>query len=258
MMSNNDIGQGDAIPFEQVLSELADGEKPLLNANLAYLSDLSQQQINLLEDVWTGIELKRKRQIMQRLFELAEGDVSLDFDSIFKRRLHDEDAEIRRAAIEGLWENEEISLIEPLTGLMQNDASADVQAAAALALGRFAMLAEHCKLDSGYRQSLSHSLLSVFANGSKEIEVRRRALEAASPISLQKVRQAITDAYRSNNASLKASAIYSMGRNCDPYWLPVLTAELNSRNAELRYEAAVACGELGEEDAVPALSLIHI
>jgi len=45
----------------------------------------------------------------------------------------------------------------------------------------------------------------------------------------------------------------AMGKNCNPAWLPILTKELGSTDAEMRYEAAGACGELGEEDAVPHL-----
>jgi len=45
-----------------------------------------------------------------------------------------------------------------------------------------------------------------------------------------------------------------MGRNCDPSWLPILFQELNSDDAEMRYEAALACGSLAEEEAVPHLA----
>src|SRR4030043_471047 len=44
-----------------------------------------------------------------------------------------------------------------------------------------------------------------------------------------------------------------MGRNCDSAWLATLITELNSSEAEIRYEAANACGELGAEEAVPHL-----
>ena len=61
------------------------------------------------------------------------------------------------------------------------------------------------------------------------------------------------EAYRSGSPKLKIGAVYAMGKNCDLAWLQILLPELNSDTAELRYEAAVACGELGEEDAVPRL-----
>jgi HEAT repeat protein len=44
-----------------------------------------------------------------------------------------------------------------------------------------------------------------------------------------------------------------MGRNCDARWLSTLVRELKSDDAEMRYEAATACGSLGDEAAVPHL-----
>jgi len=248
-MSNGN-GQADIQPVEQTITELADADQPLLNARLADLSDLAPQMLDLLDDVFKQIEAGRRLQIVRRLVQLAEDDVCLNFDSIFKRRLVDEDEDIRHTAIEGLWEDEETSLIDTFINLMQKDSSTKVQAAAASALGRFAMLAEHHKIDADHTPRLTNALLSVFSDSGKDIEVRRRALEAVSPLSLQSVKQAITGAYRNSNASLKTSAIYGMGRNCDPAWLPFLITELSSADASLRYEAATACGELGEEEAV--------
>jgi HEAT repeat protein len=45
-----------------------------------------------------------------------------------------------------------------------------------------------------------------------------------------------------------------MGRNCDPNWLPIVFQELSSGDAEMRYEAALACGSLADEAAVSLLS----
>lgn len=245
--------EDDILPVEQTITNLVNSDQPLLNARLADLSGLNPQQISLLYDVWQDIEPKRQRQIMQRLVELADNDVCLNFDTIFKHRLRDKDEEVRRIAIEGLWENKETCLIEPLINLMEHDSSLRVQKAAAQALGRFAILAEHRKIAADYTPRLSRILLAATADSSKPIELRRRALEAVTPLSLFQVREAITEAYHNGNAALKASAIYAMGKNCDPHWLPILVTELAATDAEARYEAAAACGELGEEVAVPHL-----
>jgi len=53
---------------------------------------------------------------------------------------------------------------------------------------------------------------------------------------------------------MRASALYAMGRNCDPQWLPLLHQALESREPELRYEATIACEELGDEASVPYLA----
>ncbi|MEE8194056.1 MAG: HEAT repeat domain-containing protein [Dehalococcoidales bacterium] len=242
-----------ALPLENSIASLADSGKPLLSSRLADLTDLKQGELRSLDEVWRRIEPKRRRQIVCRLVELAEDNVELNFDSIFKHCLKDEDKQVRGRAIEGLWENEEGSLVEPLISLMEQDGSPKVQAAAATALGRFAMLAEHQKLSADYVFRLGQALLAAVGDRSKHIEVRCRALEAVAPLSLPQVRQAIMATYHSGSSKLKVSAIYAMGKSCDLSWLPVLLKELASARAELRYEVAGACGELGEDEAVPYL-----
>jgi HEAT repeat protein len=249
----NNTAEDENISIGQTIKNLGDNNLPVLNTRLADLSDLNFHQLELLDSTWHSIEVKRRRQIIHRLFELAEGDVCLNFDSIFKQRFRDEDEDVRRIAVEGLWENEESSLIEPLIYLMNLDSSQTVQAAAALALGRFTMLVEHNKISKDHRDKLSKSLLAVLADNSKSIDVRRRALEAVAPLSLPRVKQAISNSYNSSNPLLRVSAVYAMGKNCSPHWLPMLLSELTSGDSELCYEAVVACGELGEPEAIPYL-----
>jgi len=238
---------------EEIIAEIADSANPLLSSRLVELSNLSRDEMGLLERVWLEIEPERRRQIISRLVELAEDNFELDFDNIFRYSLRDTEAQVRWQAIEGLWESEETSLIEPLVNLLESDSSEKVQAAAATALGRFAMLAEHEMLRSGHKARISQVLLAVIDDDSKSVEVRRRALEAASPLCLSQVNAAIMKAYQSDNHRLRVSAVYAMGKNCNAIWLPLLRKELTSSDSEMRYEAVLACGELGEEKVVPSL-----
>ena len=240
-------------PIEAALDHLANTDEPLLSSKLADLSNLSPEEVKLFEQAWAAIEPERQRQVMYRLVELAEDNAQLDFDSIYRSRLNDQDTEVRSKAVEGLWESEDTSLVNPLINLLERDSSEKVQAAAATALGKFVMLVELEKLRSSYKFKIEHILLNVANDVSRPVEVRRHALEAVAPLSLPEVKKAITEAYKSRNPELKISAIYAMGRNCDPSWLAILLGELASANAEIRYEACVACGELGEEEAVPYL-----
>ncbi|MDH5695247.1 MAG: HEAT repeat domain-containing protein, partial [Dehalococcoidia bacterium] len=233
--------------------DLGNCNKPLLNSRLAELSNLNSEELKLFEQAWAGIEPKRQQQIMYRLVELAENNFELDFDSIFKSRLKDQYAEVRSKAIEGLWESEEASLIDPLINLLNQDSSDKVKVAAATALGKFAILAELKKLRSSHTSRVCQALLAVIGDKSKPIEVRRRALEAAAPLSLPQVKKAIVEAYHSRNSKLKTSAIHAMGKSCNHSWLPILLKELANTDAEIRYEADRACGELGEEEAIPYL-----
>ncbi|MFC1918719.1 HEAT repeat domain-containing protein [Chloroflexota bacterium] len=242
------------LPINETIMELANSNGELLNSRLAELSSPSSEEMELLKRSWSAIESERRCQIVHRLVELAEDNTGLNFDDVLKYCLKDQDEEVRSKAIEGLWENEEPSLINPLTNLLEQDSSEEVQAAAATALGKFAMLAEHKKLRHCHISSVREALLSVISDKNRAIEVRRRALEAAAPLSLPQVKAAIMEAHQSHNPRLIISSIYAMGKNCDPCWLPILLKELASTDAEARYEAAGACGEFEEKkETVPHL-----
>ena len=240
-------------PIEEIIADLGNSEKSLLSSSLTDLSNLSSEGLSLLKQTWSAIEPERRQQIVSQLVELVEDNFELNFDSIFKICLTDQDAEVRSKAIEGLWENEEPSLINPLVDLLKRDSSEKVQAVAATALGRFVTLAEHQKLRSSYTPKIYQALLTTISDTRKPIEVKRRALEAVAPLGLPEVEQAIGEAYQSSDPKLRGSSIYAMGKNCNPSWLPILLKELDSHDAEIRYEAAGACGELGEEEAAPYL-----
>ena len=242
-----------SLPIEKVIADLVNIEQPLRNSRLVALSNLNLEELELWEQAWASIESKRRRQIMYRLVEMAEDNLQLNFDGIFRNCLKDQDAEVRGKAVEGLWESEDTSLINPFINLLEQDDSVNVQVAAATALGKFAMLAELNKLRSCYTSKICQTLLGVISDKNRAVEVRRRALEAVAPLNLPQVEKNIREAYQSHSRKLKSSAIYAMGKNCNRSWLPLLLRELSSADAEIRYEAAGACGELGEEEAAPYL-----
>ncbi len=240
-------------PVEEIIAELVDSDKPILNSRLVELSNLDAEELKLFEQMWVAIEARRRQEIMNRLVELAEYNAKLDFESIFKSRLGDEDARVRAKAIEGLWESEDTSIIDSLLHLLGQDGSEEVQVAAATTLGKVVMLAELDKLRSSYKSRIEGVLLDIVGDNNRPLELRCRALEAVAPLSVPEVKKAIEEAYASTEIKFRTSAVYAMGRNCDPSWLPVLLTELASISPEMRCEASVACGELGEIEAVPRL-----
>ena len=242
-----------SLPIEEIITDLRDSSQPLRNSRLVELSNLHSEELELWERAWANIKPKWRRQIIYRLVELAEDNFELNFDSIFRNCLKDQDAEVRSKAIEGLWESEDASLISLFVNLLEQDGSENVQAAAATALGKFAMLAELNKLRSDHTSKVYQALLGVISDKNRTVEVGRQALEAVAPLNLPQVEKAIREAYQSHNRQLKISAIYAMGRNYNRAWLSILSRELSSADAEIRYEAVGACGELGEEAASPYL-----
>jgi len=239
--------------INDVIVEMADTGKALVNTHLAALSDMHAADLKNFRQVWNTIDPKRRREIIIRLNELATDSVELNFNNIFLSCLHDPDEDVRGAAIDGLWENEEPALIPLLIDLMNNDPSEKVQANAALALGRFALMAEINSIAPKYAIQVGQALLDVFNDPNKAVEVRRRALEAVSPLSTEQVKAAIKTAYESRDERLKTSAVYAMGKNCDTRWMQLLLKEIKNSDAEIRYEAVTACGEIGDEDIMQYL-----
>jgi HEAT repeat protein len=235
------------------VENLSHADKPVLSSTLADLSNLNANEMQYFVRTWMGLDVSRRRETVNRLLELAEENYELNFDSLFKEFMRDQDPEVRAKAVDGLWENEETALIFPLIRMLNEDPSEQVQAAAAKGLGKYAMLAELKKLGPSSSSRVSQALLAILANKTKPMEVRRRALEAAAPFNLPEVKKAISEAYASSDPALKNSAIFAMGKNCDSAWLPSIIQEMTNTSAETRYEAAGACGEICDEEAVPHL-----
>ena len=239
-------------PIAEILAEYS-SSPDRQNAKLAELSHLSREELQVYSDVWVKMETEVRRRVIGHLINLAEDNVELNFDVIFKACLEDPDARVRRQAIEGLWENEESTLISALLNILITDPDEAVRAAAASALGRFTLLGEHGKLRMTHVTRIQEHLLSVIHNAGETETVQRRALESLAPLSIPEARQAIRDAYESRNMRMKVSSLYAMGKNCDVCWLPILIQELGNQDTEIRYEAAGALGSIGEEEAVPHL-----
>jgi HEAT repeat protein len=244
--------------LENYLKDLRDTEKPLVVSKLVNLSDLSREEMQTFRGAWGAIDVVRRRQIVEMLVELAEDNFELDYNGIFRLCLGDGDGEVRAKAIEGLSECEERSLLDPLIGLLLGDLDDSVRAAAATALGTFAMLAEFGELPAHEADKVEKVLLTAFNNKKEQIDVRCRALEAISMLSKPQVGDMIRQAYQSDILEFRASALCAMGRTCNSDWLSILLQELSSPYPQLRFEAARACAELEAEEAVPRLiELIH-
>ena len=239
--------------FEEYLEQLASSSRKLKIADLQRLSGLSAEQAEQLAACWTDMDVHRRRRIPQELIDLAEDTVELNFDAVFRHALEDDDAEVRLAAVRGLWEHESPDLIDKLTTLTETDDGAAVRAEAALALGRFVLLFELGRLRQRHFDRAAAALRRIVENAGEIEEVRARAIEAIGPHDAIWVRQSVTQAYESGSHRLKVSAVHAMGRSAESRWLPLLKRELTSDEAELRYEAAVASGLLADEAAVPSL-----
>lgn len=236
-----------------MLTRLRDPSSHIAAADLRALSALTPAQLRGLAPVWPKIAVAQRRKLVRLMCELAEDNVELDYNDIMAMAVRDPDEEVRRAAVEGLWEDERASTALALVGVLRGDPVPAVRSAAATSLAHFVALFELRDLDEASGRQIVDALYEVIDNPAEPLDVRRRAVEAIGYLSEQRAVDIIAHAYSDPNPKMKVSAVFGMGRSSDRRWLGAVLAGLRSPSPEMRFEAARASGELEDEAAVPAL-----
>ncbi len=239
--------------FKSALNYLTSNEVSLSPSLLFAFSDVTRPELQQFAQVWLTLPAERRRRMTQAMTELAEERIEADYSRIFRYLLDDEDALVRGQAINGLWEDEDPALIRPLIGALRSDPDARVRAAAAEGLGRFLLLAETKRIPAVDGDEIQTALLASIRNLGEDQLVHRRAIEAIAYLGDETVRNLILVAYADDDAKMRATALFAMGRSADPYWKRTVAQELFSPDPQLRFEAARAIGELEFKAAVPRL-----
>jgi HEAT repeat protein len=239
--------------LDALLSELHTNPRIPSQESLYCLSNLEAKDLMRVREAWMGLPSDKRQGIITQLLDLAEADFEVNFGAVFRLGLEDSDAQVRMAAIEGLWEDEDVFLIPPLVVCLREDESDTVRATAATSLGRYILLGELAKIRPDPYALAYESLLATWRNGEETLEVRRRALESLAYAGTSTVKALIGDAYATSEDRMRVSAIFAMGRSADACWAKHVRQELFTSNPEMRYEAARACGELELRDAVTDL-----
>ena len=239
--------------YEAFLQELVDSDAALTFQGLTNLSALEPEQVEMLRRAWPHVPVERRHEVTQRLTDMLEDNLDLNFESFFAVGMEDTDADVRRAAVLGLWESQDRKLIEPLVRRLRSDADEGVRAAAAQVLGQYTELAEADKLLERDARRVVGALLEAIHDPDEAREVRRRAIEAVGPISSPQVQDLIREMYDSDDEEVRASAVYAMGRSGDDEWLSFIVDEMENPSPMMRYEAATAAGRLSNEDVIPDL-----
>lgn len=240
-------------PLQIVLDELREDDQGLEQISLYYLSNLDAEEAEHVREVWAELPADLRGELTSWLVELAEADFTLNFSAVFRIAMEDDDASVREAAIEGLWEDEDVRLVPRLTERLLEDESTGVRAAAAKSLGRFILLGELEKIRPEPLRRAYEALVQAHQTPHEDTEVQRRALESLAYVCDETVIASIQRAYASSVEKMRISAVFAMGRSADTRWEQEVQQELFSTAPEMRYEAARACGELQLSDTVSML-----
>jgi HEAT repeat protein len=246
------------MPLPEYMEELRDPEHEVTSEGLGQLSGLVGDDVRTFKRGWGAIPVERRLDLIVRMVDLAEDSAELDYHAVFCHALSDEESAIRERATSGLWETDDRRTVPLLVDRLENDPIDEVRAAAAQALGHFAVLADSGKLVPRDVTRIWDALKASVDDDDEPITVRRRSLESVASFRAPEVRSWIQWGFDHPESMLRQSALYAMGRSGDLAWMEIVTGEMESDDPAMRYEAANAAREFGEEDALPALTeLIH-
>jgi hypothetical protein len=239
--------------LELVLGQLVDESRPVRSIGFSRLSDLPRPEVARFNSTWSGLSATRRLELVSMMVAQAEENIHLNFHAVLRECLSDADGQIRRLAIDGLWEDEKPSLIGRLIALLADDPVPDVRAAAATSLGRFVLLGALGEITEDAADQAESALRVAWASAHESNEVRRRTLESLAYAADPVVSDLIETAYDDDDELVRQSAVFAMGRNADRRWSKPILTELWSRDPAMRYAAAVSAGELGLAEAVEPL-----
>ena len=226
--------------LDTTLRTLKENVEGTANATIFYgLSGLSGEDVVRVRDVWSQLGAENRHKLLQQLVDVSEANFELDYRPFALMALEDSDNAVRTAAIDLLWEDETLEVLNRLIDLAQWDESTPVRASAAGALGRFILLGELGDLPASETIRAQDVVVSLYNDVAEDVDVRRRALEAIANCGHEIVDEAIEEAFASEEPLMQASAVFAMGRTCDNRWNEAVLRSFEHSDPAIRYEAAV-------------------
>jgi hypothetical protein len=238
--------------FHQLIASLVDEKQPIPVTRLPELSDLDPPQVEELRTAWSKIPTSRRRSLLLELGQLADLHIEYSFESINRLGLDDDSPEIRRLAIENLWECEAPSLAQKLLELLQNDPDHAVRSASAAALAPFVYLCEVSDPALPIVDAIEEALLHT-SQCDPDVQVRLRAIEAVGHSSRSEVPLLIQQTYDVADDEHKNAALLAMGRTANKDWSEIILSEIHNPSPELRAQAAAASGHIEIRESLPEL-----
>lgn len=235
-----------------ILEELRSSD-PVSIPLLYRLSDLTPVQLGVFWSGWATLDPERRRVIVRHLADITEENFHVDFTDIFEYCLEDNEPEVRKASLDGLWDSDRVAVIGRIINIMESDRDIEVRSLAAATLGHYVLLGEWRQIPTRSSEPIVESLLEQIDSKQSEDVIRHAALESVAASGHPRVESLIHDAYDSAELDAQKSALFAMGRSADSRWINILVDEMSSPMTEMRIEAARAAGEIGEKSAIPEL-----
>ena len=219
--------------------------------DLSELSGISPVEIDKFAEWWASLNKLSKLNLIQKINQIAEENFELEFTEILYFTLRDINSEVRRESLNGLWECEDYRVGDVASEILLEDSEESVKIEACKLLRNFCYLIKSGKISGRISETIIHSLNFILANTSMDSELWRRTLESTATFDTESINNYINIAYHTEDRMLISSEIFAMGETDNIEWLNIVITETYNDLPEVRYEAAVALGKLGNESVLP-------
>jgi HEAT repeat protein len=244
------------ITLDTLLAELANPAWHLTASHLRALAGMGQTELAKLAPTWTELSSERRRAVTLEVLEIAEDNIDLDFGPFYEYCLGDADDTVRALVAASSEVDQGWRVGSRLLEMALADTSVDVRRAAATSLGQWVLAGETADHRPRWHSRLVDALLTIASNPTVQLALRCRALESASFAADERLSPLVRSFYVMSDATAKRAAVLSMGRTCDPIWVPVILVEMKSEEPALRFEAATAAFHVASRDTVSDLVLL--
>ncbi len=243
----------DITKFAFILDALF-GDDDVEIPHLFRLSDMTPDEMAQFRDRWQHAQQERREMISRHLADLSEESFEVEFSPVFANLLNDESAKVRVAALDGLWDSDNVTVVSKIITLMQSDDNLEVRHSAAKALAHYVLLGEWGQISTYVRDRVVNALHEQHVDSRVALPVRCAALEGMGASGDERIPPLIEDAYESGNYDLQISSLFAMGNSADDRWINTVLDEMESPYADMRAEAARAAGGIGNSNAVTPLA----
>ncbi|MFH1086678.1 MAG: HEAT repeat domain-containing protein [Chloroflexota bacterium] len=240
--------------LERTLASLGLDQTPITRNLLTMFNGLSRFESRCFVAAFNRLSSVRQQALLDAMEAYATQSFEADLVAIYRELLNHPDPAVRGRAVVGLWEDDNVRVLDALMRMLTHDPDVAVRAKVATALGSFVFQAECEELDESRATALRRGLETTVANENEDLEVRRHAVEALGFINDDEVRRIIADAYAHDDERMRVSALFAMGRSADECWTETVLTELGSMSPAVLWEAVRASGEIQIEQAVPPLA----
>ncbi len=236
--------------FSQVLSSLQDADAPFQPVYLHLFSDLSDENLNKLNEIWDKVSDERKINLYGDLNDLAHSDYTLNFSAMSNKGLKDKLPQVRTSAIGmklGL-EEPDLKTADELIRMMKDDPDMDVRTAAIEALSEYVLGYEYDEIPEKCGQEVISALKEAL--NSKDKKIRLAAMSALSFTETEEVPSLIREALHNGETEDVLYALTAIERSLDSKWDDDVLAYLDHPVSRIQMRAVHTAGVMGIKEAL--------